>query len=319
MKKVLITLIIFIKCAPFFAQNDFKVGDTIYYQDNRFSYYKTATFVILKKKNVDNNFNYFNVDKYQFDKDLKKPILESNFTSIGLAELRTQGLYTEFFKNGNKSVEGETIEGKRSDGIWTYYYENGQKKSEEKIYKNTILKKVDDPLIMSFWDKKGNQIITDGNGTYEFTDENNITLKGTLKEGFRNGTWIATRNDKKVYEEKYKNGKLLKGASWDETGKKYSYKKINIPASFKAGGIGTVRNYVVSNFNENIVGVSGSLTVSFNIDKKGVISNIKIIQPLSASYNNEVERIIKTMQGWKPAELRGQPIDFLYTLSLNFK
>jgi hypothetical protein len=315
-RKGLVIFVFLMICTSSFSQNEVNVGDTIYYKNNRFSYYKTQTFVIIKQINVN---NHFEVDKYQFDSDLNRFILISNFTSIGLAELRSDGVYTSFFKNGKVSIQGDTFNGSREDAIWTYYYKNGNKRSEEKIYKNTILKKVKNPLIISFWDASGRQLVVGGDGAYQWTDEKNITLKGTLKDGFRDGFWIATKNSQKVYEDEYNKGKFVEGFSWDSNGEKYNYKKIYTRAFFKIGGIGIVRNYVVANFNPKISGSSGTLKISFKIGENGDIFNVQIIEPLSLFYNNEVKRIINKMEPWNPSTLRGQSTESTYSLSLHFK
>jgi len=323
MRKSFISVIFTFITALIFAQNNVKIGDTLYYQNNKYSYYKTDTFIILEKSNVGNNVNHFFVKKFIYDSITKKNYLESKFTTDGLSDLRSHGIYTEYYRSGQKFLEGETVEGQRTpDDLWTYYYKNGEKKSEEKLYESSILslKKVDYPLVMSFWDKNGVQKVIDGNGVYEFENENGAVIKGNLIDGLRVGDWIATKDEKVIYKETYRKGKFIRGESFDDKGKKYNYKKVNIPASFKTGGVGTVRQYVVSNFDENISGTSGNLVVWFNVDTKGAISNIRIIQPLTNSYNTEVERIIRTMKkGWKPAKLRGKPVDYTYKLSLNFK
>ena len=305
------------------AQINPNIGDTLYYENNKFSYYKTDTFVVLKERNVSDNLNHFLVEKYKFDTILKKTYLESKFTTNGLNELRSHGIYTEFYKEGQKYLEGKTIEGQRNpDDLWTYYYKNGQKRSQEILYGNSILnlKKIDYPLVINFWDENGVQKVTNGNGIYEFKNEDGSLLKGTLKDGFRQGEWIATKNNKVLYKETYKKGKFVRGESFDENGKKYTYKETTVPATYKKSGISTVRDYVVENFNENLNGESGNLVIGFDVSEEGEISNFKIIKPLTRAYNTEVERIIRTMKkGWKPAIIRGKPVSSTYKLSVNFK
>ena len=73
------------------------------------------------------------VDKFLMNTKTNSYVLDSQFTTNGLQELRSNGMYTSFHKNGKIASKGETINGRRGDGMWTYWYENGREKSEEKL------------------------------------------------------------------------------------------------------------------------------------------------------------------------------------------
>lgn len=58
-----------------------------------------------------------------------KKYMEGHFRSKKCEFETRTGLFTYYFENGEKSSEGEFIDGKR-DGKWSYWYKDGQLKSE---------------------------------------------------------------------------------------------------------------------------------------------------------------------------------------------
>lgn len=320
MKKIILVIFWGLISNAIFSQDNYNIGDTIYYKNNSFSYYRTTTFVVLLDKNVNNQANNYLVEKYNLDTEENKVYKESKFTTIGLGELRADGLFTQYYKNGTKFLEGKTNNGQRLENdLWKYYYPNGNLKSEEKLFSKSLRRKVDYPKIVNFWNKDGTQTVIKGNGIYEYENKNGEVEVGTLNDGLKVGLWKATKNGKVIYEETYKKGKFVSGVSFDNKGNKYSYKQIDEEASYKTGGIGVVRQHVVKNFNQNTIAVRGVLEVWFDIDKKGNISNIRVVKQITDNYNSEIVRIVNEMEGWKPACHRGQPVNSLYKLSINFK
>ena len=236
MKNLVLTAILGIIACTSYSQTDqfYKIGDTLYYQNNRATFLKTNTLVIIKETNVDKNINNFKVEKYLLDTNSNKYILDAKFITNGLQQLKANGIFTSYHANGEIASVGETVNGRKGDGLWTYYYKNGKKKSEEKHAEETFFNDRKDNLIVNFWDETGKQTVENGNGFAEFTTlKDGLLHKGSYKEGFKNGLWTAFKGKQKIYEETYKNGKLLKGKSWNTNGQIFNYKKINSPAFYK--------------------------------------------------------------------------------------
>lgn len=319
MKKFVVTAILIMITFVGFAQSSFyKVGDTLYYTNNRATYGKTNTLVIVKETNVGKNSNVFNVEKYLLDDSINEYVLDSKFTTNGLQLLKANGDFISYHKNGNKAAEGKTINGKKDSGIWTYYYENGKKKSEEKMSSGNYFNDKTQNLIINFWDAKGEQTVTDGNGLAEFKNEEGLIEKGSYKGGLKNGLWTAFAGKVKKYEETYKKGKLVKGTSWNDAGESFSYKEVSTPAYYKKRDNGAVRKYVDKNFNSNTAGIAGDIFVNFLVTKEGFVGNVNVIRGLTVDYNTEVERVLSGMSGWTPAQKRGQPYNSTYSLNLRF-
>jgi len=64
-------------------------------------------------------------------------------------------------------------------------------------------------------------------------------------------------------------------------------------------------------------GISGRVTVEFVVEKYGIASNFRIIDPLAGGCNEETIRLIQLIK-WKPAIKDGEAVRSFYTYSLNF-
>ena len=322
MKKIVLTAILGIIAITSFSQSNtfYKVGDTLYYANNKATYIKTNSFIIIKETNVDKNSNVFKVDKYVVSPKTGKYVLNSNFNTIGLQELRSNGIFTSYHENGKKASEGETVFGKKGNGIWTYWYDNGKKKSEERLSKETFFNDKIVNLIINFWDKDGKQTVDNGNGVAEFdSKEDGLKHKGNYKGGLKTGTWTAFKGVNKYYEETFKKGKLIKGTSWNDKKESFNYKEIETAAFYKREGNSSVRKYVAKKFNSNTAGISGNILVSFTVTVEGNVGNVVINRGISQDYNSEVKRVLSEMSGWTPAKKRGQSYNSTYSLNLHFK
>jgi hypothetical protein len=322
MKKTLITVILVMVAYSCFSQFNayYKVGDTLYYANNKITFLKTNTFVVIKETNVAENNNSFKVDKFLMNAKTNSYVLDSQFTSNGLQELRSNGVYTSYHKNGKIASKGETINGRRADGLWRYWYENGGEKSEEKRSKETFFNDEKVFLTISFWDEKGVKTVENGNGFAQFiSEEDGFLHKGSYKAGVKNSLWMAFNGTSKVYEEIYKKGKIVKGTSWNSENKSFNYKKVFTEAYYKKEGSGNVRKYISKKFTTNTYGVKGEVFVTFLVSKEGNVKNVNIVRGISSEYNAELKRVLSGMSGWTPAKKRGQIQESSYSLNLNFK
>ncbi len=65
--------------------------------------------------------------------------------------------------------------------------------------------------------------------------------------------------------------------------------------------------------------IEGIVTVSFAINKEGKPDQIKIENSLGAAFDEECQRVIKSMPIWKPATINGKPIVARLSIPLTFK
>lgn len=63
----------------------------------------------------------------------------------------------------------------------------------------------------------------------------------------------------------------------------------------------------------------GRVLTNFVVEKDGSISNIKVIQGVTAALDAEAVRLLSSMPNWEPAEQRNQPVRFRFTLPIVFR
>ena len=65
--------------------------------------------------------------------------------------------------------------------------------------------------------------------------------------------------------------------------------------------------------------IQGSVFVSFEIGKSGVITNIKVLRGIDKSLDVEASRLIGLLPSMIPAKQRGKPVPVKYTIPVKFK
>jgi len=150
---------------------------------------------------------------------------------------RKNGIWKSWYENGNISEIGNYIEN-HYDSIWNFYYDNGKLSATGKMkddlktdkwiyyYRNGKISAIlmhkdsDEPIILDYWDQKGNHLVTDRNGSYKSYSENGkLVITGNVSGGVRTGVWMYYHdNGKKMAEHEYKNGLLFIKNSWGRDG-----------------------------------------------------------------------------------------------------
>ena len=65
-------------------------------------------------------------------------------------------------------------------------------------------------------------------------------------------------------------------------------------------------------------GIEGRVRVQFIVTKTGEISNVKILQSLHPSCDEEAVRLISSMPKWIPGKQNGVPVNVYYTVPIRF-
>lgn len=65
-------------------------------------------------------------------------------------------------------------------------------------------------------------------------------------------------------------------------------------------------------------GVSGTVYVSFIVEKDGEISNVKVVRGVDELLDNEAVRVVKMMPAYDPGMQRGKPVRVQFTLPIQF-
>ncbi|QBQ40136.1 energy transducer TonB [Sphingobacterium psychroaquaticum] len=204
------------------------------------------------------------------------------------------------------------------------YYANGVTESI-KIYKPQKDAKQDVYFVLT-QDSLGNKEVIHGNGNlrYRFSADN--IEEGPLVNNKKNGEWTG-KSKKSSYTEQWENDVLISGVSTDSTGTITTYDKDNYEVSPEyPGGINALRKIVGANYQYPAKavreGLSGTVILSFLVEKDGSMSTIKIEQDLgSGTGEAAMDALRQVRQKWSPGILRGNKVRVAYrlpiTLSLN--
>lgn len=66
-------------------------------------------------------------------------------------------------------------------------------------------------------------------------------------------------------------------------------------------------------------GVEGQVLVSFVVGKDGKVRDQKIVRGVDAALDKEALRVVGVMPDWKPGKQRGQAVDVMFTLPVDFR
>lgn len=197
-----------------------------------------------------------------------------------------------FSYSTNKTQREDYYEKGKKMGNWKYFYENGYIQEEES-YTND---KLDGPN--KFYDSTGTLDYTFFylNGEVvkrvKSMEDNGIELTN-LESSDRNPYFLGDCNEVSSEEEKSNCG--LKAM--------YNYlaQTIKYPA------------------NAQRVDISGKVFVKFMIEKDGTIGEVKLLNSLCESLENEALRVIKNMPKWSPGYQDGKPVRVYYNMPIVFK
>lgn len=147
-----------------------------------------------------------------------------DFNNRGRAILRgsyqygkKDGKFTAYHPNGQIKWEGAYMQDV-PDGLWKYFYPDGKPLLEVEYGYEGV-------RIQNFWDRRGRQRVTNGNGQYEFAIEADgynefgyirYNRKGKVVNGRPHGNWIIEYvfdDEKKegAGHELYQNGSFIRG------------------------------------------------------------------------------------------------------------
>ena len=173
-------------------------------------------------------------------------------------------------------------------------------------------------------DSSGVELVKDGNGYARYFNvfgKNTQTEEGGYKDGIKDGIWKGSSSASATsYVETYEMGKLLGGESIRD-GVKYSYTTEGNPPSFKGGikkfyeYVGYATRYPSDAAKEKI---SGTVYLSFTVEKDGRTSEVKIDRSVFSSIDEEARRVVLSSPKWIPGTMRGVPVRVRYSIPLKF-
>jgi len=88
------------------------------------------------------------------------------------------------------------------------------------------------------------------------------------------------------------------------------------------GGADKLNRYLTDNLHypdeAKMNSISGTVYVQFVIDKKGQISDAKVLRGIGSGCDEEALRVIKAMPRWKPGMQRGKPVRVAFNMPVKF-
>jgi protein TonB len=92
--------------------------------------------------------------------------------------------------------------------------------------------------------------------------------------------------------------------------------------SFQGGTIENFRNYIQSTVKYPTIAmensISGTVYVSFVVNRKGEVASINIVRGVDASLDEAVISALKQAPTWEPGKQRGKPVNVSFSIPVKF-
>ena len=166
------------------------------------------------------------------------------------------------------------------------------------------------------YDINGNNTTKDGNGRwvvydYEFKD---IFIEGIIKNGYPEGEWKGSTNDKDsirfIYT--YKKGQIIGAKGIDKAGVEHPFTQTAVPSSYSGNLevlVASLRRKILPKGEKRNKKIIDSLTVTFTLKKDGSISDVSVLGSNDSTINTVAQQILNNNKSWKPRTYYGIPIE----------
>jgi TonB family protein len=88
------------------------------------------------------------------------------------------------------------------------------------------------------------------------------------------------------------------------------------------GGIDGFKNFMMNEIvyppDAKKEGIQGKVFVSFTVNKKGAVTDAKIVRGVHELLDNEALRVVENMPEWTPGQHKGKIVNVRYTVPVNF-
>ena len=123
------------------------------------------------------------------------------------------------------------------------------------------------------------------------------------------------------YIKKYKYERVISEKEFTDYSEFFSG-KIDVSPMYP-NGVNGLLDHIGKNFkypeSARLNGIQGKVYVSFNITTEGNVEDIKVVKTPDEIFNNEAVRVVSTLERWIPAQLKGEYVEFTYTIPINLK
>jgi len=88
------------------------------------------------------------------------------------------------------------------------------------------------------------------------------------------------------------------------------------------GGEEALRRFIAQSVKYPVIaqenGIQGRVYVSFVVNTKGAVTDVKIARGVDPNLDKEAIRVVKSMPAWTPGKQRGKAVKVSYTVPINF-
>jgi TonB family protein len=195
-----------------------------------------------------------------------------------------------YYENGTLQKEGQ-YDDDYATGVFVEYYETGA------VHQRKEYQSADKELILQYYTPDGQEQLLNGNGLISTVVESGETSNSEIKD------YILV------------NSYRIKGSDT-------VYTVVEKPAEYP-GGMKAMMRYLQSTVrypaDARRNGIQGSVFTSFDVDKKGRISDLTTAKGVSPDIDAEALRVIAAMPPWQPARVRGKAVKSRFVLPIKFK
>lgn len=119
----------------------------------------------------------------------------------------------------------------------------------------------------------------------------------------------------------YAQDKFVKGQCFGSTGKLIKHTPyVSLPTY--EGGVEGILRYISSNMEYPIAAIrnaeEGKVLVSFLVDSKGLVKNVRVVQSLSTLTDAEAVRVVQTLKRFTPGTRDGEAVPVHFTIPITF-
>ncbi len=142
-------------------------------------------------------------------------------------------------------------------------------------------------------------------------------------ETTRNRNRILESNAKRSKEQYAEVSEVIVEFEEEETSDSDVFYVVEEMPKFKGKGLDEFRKYIQNNLkypeSASESGISGRVYVSFVINKRGKVKDVKIVRSVDAAFDKEAIRVVKSSPNWTPGKQRGENIKVAYTIPIEFR
>ena len=110
-------------------------------------------------------------------------------------------------------------------------------------------------------------------------------------------------------------------ASAQDTEKGKVYSEVEVMPQYP-GGQEALFKFISENVtypqNAHKNNIEGKVFVQFIVDKKGAVTNAKVVRGVDPDLDKEALRVINLMEKWTPGKNKGKTVKVKYTIPINF-